>query len=522
MSGVEVRPLSRLRTTGLPASAAAAVRARRPPGLRPPPPYTCSGDADHHDPRPRTPPSCSRSSCPPERLSRVHRRRRPAPRRAGRASRASGRARRRDAVLERHLGPGAVLDEAVEHLVQDAYREATRRAGHPAPDQRRRRGRPGRGGQAAHLQGDGPGPARGRARRLQALQLRARDRDHRRRPGRQGPRGAARPERDARRGRGPRRAGRRLRGHLVRRDRATASRSRAARSERMPLDPRPGAADPGLRGQPARPRGRRLHRVRHHLPRRLPRDRAGRQAGPLRGRAARAAREGPARARRRLRRDARRLRRPRRAAGRHQARASSATRSTGRATSFADRIIEYAVANATVELPRHPRRPGGRGDARRVPRLDRAPGHHRGGLPQGARQDRRRPPRRVPAGRREARPDPARPVQGRRRRGRRRPGRGGRCRGRPRPRALPGRRQAPGLLRHRSAAGPTSAARSAAAASSRGSSTSGSPTIPTIRRCRISRTRPPSAIEGEQAAANAAVDATDPGSILDDVPAAAG
>src|SRR4051794_12455274 len=27
-------------------------------------------------------------------------------------------------VLERHLGPGAVLDEAVEHLVQDAYREA--------------------------------------------------------------------------------------------------------------------------------------------------------------------------------------------------------------------------------------------------------------------------------------------------------------------------------------------------------------------------------------------------------------
>jgi trigger factor len=27
-------------------------------------------------------------------------------------------------VLERHLGPGVVLDEAVEHLVQDAYREA--------------------------------------------------------------------------------------------------------------------------------------------------------------------------------------------------------------------------------------------------------------------------------------------------------------------------------------------------------------------------------------------------------------
>ena len=28
------------------------------------------------------------------------------------------------AVLERALGPGAVLDDAVEHLVQDAYREA--------------------------------------------------------------------------------------------------------------------------------------------------------------------------------------------------------------------------------------------------------------------------------------------------------------------------------------------------------------------------------------------------------------
>ena len=27
-------------------------------------------------------------------------------------------------VLERHLGPGVVLDEAVDHLLQDAYREA--------------------------------------------------------------------------------------------------------------------------------------------------------------------------------------------------------------------------------------------------------------------------------------------------------------------------------------------------------------------------------------------------------------
>src|SRR5689334_12709372 len=33
------------------------------------------------------------------------------------------------AVLERHLGPGVVLDEAVEHLVEDAYREAVLESG---------------------------------------------------------------------------------------------------------------------------------------------------------------------------------------------------------------------------------------------------------------------------------------------------------------------------------------------------------------------------------------------------------
>ena len=58
--------------------------------------------------------------------------------------------------------------------------------GHPAAVQRRRGGRPGRGGQAAHLQGDRPGPARGHARRLPQLQLPARDRRHRRRAGRPG------------------------------------------------------------------------------------------------------------------------------------------------------------------------------------------------------------------------------------------------------------------------------------------------------------------------------------------------
>ena len=57
------------------------------------------------------------------------------------------------------------------------------------------------------------------------------------------------------------------------------------------------------------------------------------QTGALRGRAARAPREGPARARRRLRRDARRLRGRRRAAGGRRRPGSSATPSTGPATS---------------------------------------------------------------------------------------------------------------------------------------------------------------------------------------------
>ena len=102
------------------------------------------------------------------------------------------------------------------------------------------------------------------------------------------------------------------------------------------------------------------------------------------------------------------------------------------------------------------------------------------------------------------------------------PDAGGRCRGRPRPRALPGRCPAAGVLRHRARPRPTSAARSAGAASSRASSTSGSPTTPTIQPLPHLEDAPASAIEGEQATANAAVDATDPGSILDDVPAAAG
>ena len=71
-------------------------------------------------PNPR---SCSRSSCPPSvstapsgRPSGTWRNEHACPGfRPGKAPRP---------VLERHLGPGAVLDDAVDHLVQSAYREA--------------------------------------------------------------------------------------------------------------------------------------------------------------------------------------------------------------------------------------------------------------------------------------------------------------------------------------------------------------------------------------------------------------
>ena len=157
---------------------------------------------------------------------------------------------------------------------------------------------------------------------------------------------------------------------------------------------------------------------------------------------------------------------------------------------FADRIIEYAVANATLELP----------DVLVDQEVEvmhdefrahaRPAGHHRGGVSEGPRQDRCRPARRVPAGRREAGQDPARPVQGGRRRGRDRPRRRGRCRGRPRPRAL--RRTMPGCRSTStpSAAGRTSAARCAAAGSSRVSSTSGWPPIPEHAAVAASRGRP--------------------------------
>ena len=98
----------------------------------------------------------------------------------------------------------------------------------------------------------------------------------------------------------------------------------------------------------------------------------------------------------------------------------------------------------------------------------------------------------------------------------------GRGRDRPGPRALRRRRQAASPTSTPTAVARTSAARSGAAASSRASSTNGWRPIRSIRRCRTSRTSRARPRQGDQAAANAAVGATDPGAILEDVPAAAG
>ena len=138
-----------------------------------------------------------------------------------------GKAPRR--VLEAVLGPGAVLDEAVDRLVQGAYRDALiEQAILPLTNAdveivQAEEGKPLIFKATVQVR---PG---GRARRLQELQLPARDRDDRRREGRQGHRGAARPERrPSRRSRNaaPRRATTRSSSS---RAPATASRSRAGR-----------------------------------------------------------------------------------------------------------------------------------------------------------------------------------------------------------------------------------------------------------------------------------------------------
>jgi trigger factor len=108
VSGVEVRSLSRLRPAWRPRT-----------GRRP---YTARAMQITKTPGPKST-VLLEIEVPPERVSRamdesvrhLARRTRVPGFRPGKAPRA---------VLERHLGPGAVLDDAVEHLVQDSYRDA--------------------------------------------------------------------------------------------------------------------------------------------------------------------------------------------------------------------------------------------------------------------------------------------------------------------------------------------------------------------------------------------------------------
>ena len=146
-----------------------------PRGRTPPParqrlaaglPRILAGRCRSPPPPAPSPRSCSRSSSRPSgssraiddavrRLSRADARRRlPAGQGPATGPRAPSRPGRRPRRGGRAPGPGRLP-------------RGPDRAGHPAADQRRCRDRPGRGGQAAHLQGDRPGPARGRARRLQ-------------------------------------------------------------------------------------------------------------------------------------------------------------------------------------------------------------------------------------------------------------------------------------------------------------------------------------------------------------------
>ena len=152
----------------------------------------------------------------------------------------------------------------------------------------------------------------------------------------------------------------------------------------------------------------------------------------------------------------------------------------------------------------------------------RPPGDHRGGLPQGRREDRGGPPRRVPARRREARQDAARALEDRRR---------------PRASTVPDADVEAEVARGRERYAGRPEAPAGYFESERGRSFIRS----TLRRSRVVETliddwlaahpeHPPlphledapgvAPSSDDQAEANAAIDATDPGSILADDDAA--
>ncbi len=206
-------------------------------------------------------------------------------------------------------------------------------------------------------------------------------------------------------------------------------------------DHRRGPADPGLRGQPRRPQAGRRDRVRHHVPRGLP----GADAAP----ASRCTSRSTSRSCARRSCPTPTTRSRSRWATTPTSRRSGPTsrerlgrNALDRARhEFSDKIIEYAVANATIELPDvlidqevEVMHDEFRSDAR-------PPGHLGGGVPQGDRPDRGGPPHRVPAARRAAHQGAARALEDRRGRGDRRPRRGHRGPGRARAGALPGTRR---------------------------------------------------------------------------------
>ena len=216
MRGVSVRPRPRLPPLRMPSSGRRATSALYFPG-----------DADHDDARPQVH-HRPRDRGPARAARSRHRRGRPAPLaadarprvpprqgaaprpracpRPGRRPRRGGRAPRRDAYRE------ALIEKDILPLTNADVEVVQAEEGKPLIFKATVQVRPG-----------------GRRSATTSTSTSPRDRDDRRRPGRQGRRGAARPERDARRGRGPRREGRRLRGHRVRRHARRRRRSRAAR-----------------------------------------------------------------------------------------------------------------------------------------------------------------------------------------------------------------------------------------------------------------------------------------------------
>ena len=263
------------------------------------------------------------------------------------------------AMLERALGirrddptaPNPLYDDAKEHLFEHSVIEAL--AEH-------------RAGRAVHpgaRMADVPARDRGRSYRV-TLPLRPQVKlgaytdypfgitidDHRRRRCRQGHRAAARPAGLAGAGRGPRRRDRRLRRDPLHRARDGAP-IEGAQSERMPLILGRERFVPGFEEQLIGLREGDEQDVQRDVPGGLSRGGAGRQAGRVRGDAARAAREANA-GRRTTTSRARLGTYADLAALRDEIKRRLERNALDRARHvFSDRIIEFAVANATLELP---------------------------------------------------------------------------------------------------------------------------------------------------------------------------